>query len=189
MTVNEAIATDNGTSPKDGMIGKAWPDWCEVGSIAVNSGRLTAADFAVTDPASGVSAPVAPGVYRVQARIMSFEGSLGICAARALPEAMPPVTRGQLLGKVSVDIAKITIADLADAAQGLTDDDLRALLQYPVWNVFGAMVTLDLPTKSLALPCIASGFGDGSYPAFALASGGTTVGIEVEFVPDGYVFP
>jgi hypothetical protein len=172
------------------MVGQAWADWCEVGTMEVRSGKLTAVDFGVMDPASGVTVEVAKGPYRVQARIMSFGGSLGICAARALSQSLPQVVRGPVVGKVSVDIAKITIADIADTARGLTEDDFEAISQQIRGRrkTFGSLITLKLPSKIVQLPCIASGFGDGTYPAFLLTHNGAGVGIEVEFVKDGHVW-
>src|SRR5580765_4387005 len=101
---------------------------------------------------------------------MSFGGSLGICAARAIPESMTRAVQGPVVGNVSVDIAKIAIADIADVAEGLTNEDFKAISGETrgIWKVLGAMITLNLPSKSIKLPCIASGFGDGAYPASAL---------------------
>lgn len=190
MTVDDAMAMDNRKSLAKGMVGKAWPNWCEVGIIEVTSGKLTAIDFGVMAASSGVTVDVAPGPYRVQGRIMSFEGSLGICAARGLPEPVADAVRGDMLGKVAVDVAKIAIADITEAAQGLTRDDMRAIAPQTrrFRKTYGAVVTLDLPSKLVRLSCIASGFGDGKYPAFALMHNGEAVGMEVEFVKDGHVF-
>jgi hypothetical protein len=105
MTVKEAFAKDKGLAPQNGMVGKARLNWCDVGTITVKSGKLTAIDFAVMDAASGVTVDVPTGKYLVQVKVMSFDGSLGICAARALPAKLTKADRGPLVGNVSVDIA------------------------------------------------------------------------------------
>jgi hypothetical protein len=81
------------------------------------------------------------------------------------------------------------MGDIVDAAKGLTEADRAALGEADVfWETFGAMVTLKLPSKSIRLACIMSGFGDGTYSAFALLDKGQLVGMEVEFVKDGHVY-
>lgn len=190
MTVDEAIARDNGTTPKRGTVGRAWPEWCDVGTITVKSGRITAVDFGVMTDDRGVSIDVPPGSYRVQVRLMGFGGSLGICDARVLPESAPVIKRGLVLGNVFVDDAKLGFGDLADAAVGLTSDDIEQINEWSYWIIenFGSVAKTELPSKTIEMACIRTGFGDGSFPAFALVNDGNTVGMEIEFMKDSFVF-
>jgi len=191
MTVDEAMAMDKGGWPQTGMVGEAWPEWCDIGVVEVRSGVLTANEFGVMSPDEGASVEVAPGSYRVQAKIISFDGNLGVCRARVLPDPPADVNAGRHLGNVGIDLAKIAVGDIADAARGLTDDDLLALAREVrvADHTMGNVVTLSLPSKTISLACIATGFGDGSYPATSLVRDDETVGLEIEFIEDGYVVP
>jgi hypothetical protein len=172
------------------MTGRELPEWCDIGPIKIRSGKLTAIDFGVMNPVDGISEDVAVGEYAVQAKIMSFDGNLGISRARVLPLESAEPARLETVKTISVDFAQIAIGDIADAATNLTREDRKAISNAvrPYRKTQGAIATLHLPSKVITLACISSGFGDGKYPISRLMLDGKVVGFEIEFVKDGYVY-
>jgi hypothetical protein len=85
MTVEEAVTQSTEKPLTNGMIGSEWRDWCDVGTVKIKYGKMTATDFGVLSTTDSITVEVPPGLYLVQAKIMSFDGNLGVCRARALP--------------------------------------------------------------------------------------------------------
>ncbi len=156
---------------------------------------MTAIDFGILSDADGVSVAVSTGDYLVQVKIMSFDGDLGVCRARALPVGFEGSTSAAVCGEVMVDTARVAINDMTDIVEEIIDDDFNAMTDAIDAHdeSFGdrphaEIATLPLRSKTIELTCISSGFGDGSYPAWSLSQNNKVVGIELEFLKDGHIF-
>ena len=190
MTIEEAFASDTKAPVRHGAIGRELPDWYDIGTFEVKSGNLTVVDFGVFTDRDGVTIQVPVGTYRAQVKIMSFDGSLGVCRARAVPDILSDVQRGSDAGRVAVDMAKVAIGDVFDVARHLNDADRPEIRRRVKASrgVEGAIVRFDVGAGSFEVACVASGFGDGAYPVTALTHAGAAVGMEIEFVKDGHVY-
>jgi hypothetical protein len=185
MLMVDAMKEDTGEFPDDGVVGHERPEWYEVGTIRVNSGNLEIADLGVR---SGVSFSVPTGLYRVEGRLIDFSGSL--CPSRL--RARLDGTNGLLSQEestISIDIAHCWVADLRDVLRRLTDRQADELSRRAAYANHGCceVCEMQLDSERVEYVVCQTGFGDGSYPVFSLNARRQIVGLEVEFVRDGYV--
>jgi hypothetical protein len=186
MTLEEAIAQDTGTVPREGTVGRLLPDWCEVGTITITSGTLGVADFFVIP--DGIQVPVPVGTFQVEVRLISFDGNFEIASARAWTGNVAPTQVGPQLGEIGVDMAHVVFADFASitAAAGSPDELYDSLDRAPM-NDPASVDQIWIGDQEFRFASCLSGFGDGNYAVFGLVAGGETVGLEVRFLADGHV--
>lgn len=121
------------------------------------------------------------GSYLVQRRAIAYGSDVRNSGARILREGTI-ATRCEVIDRVMVDLAAITLHDLDQAL--LCERSVLEELSDRLMDVSldeGHKVMLFGPTT---LVSISSGFGDGTYPVHALRDQeGQLVGLELEFIP------
>jgi len=179
-------STLTGPEAEQGTLGteSEWLFHCE---FEVRGTRLQVLDvFMAGHDGEGVILEVAPGVYVVEARVMTYGIDRRICRVRVHPKSEIG-TLGELAGEVGVDLAAVAICDvdrLAGWAQG--DEDQWRRWGHQLW--YGRATPAGLyacePAKTL-VPFVDSGFGDGTYPVYYLMHDNRAVGLEAVFLPPG----
>lgn len=187
MLLKNVIRKRTGDFPESGVKGKE-TDWLDVGTLQVPTGSLCAVDPMMLNEDDGVVVKVPAGAYVVQAKAMDFNGHLRVSRMRAFLEGTTP-TLGQELDEVGTDSASMAICDIKDIYDGFDEeyDDERADRLMDIDVEGGDIVTLKFGKKTMRFAVCESGLGDGAGPAFALKDGRKTVGIELEFMPPGFV--
>ena len=179
-------STLTGPEAEQGTLGteSEWLFHCE---FEVQGTRLQVLDvFMAGHDGEGVILEVSPGVYVVEARVMTYGIDRRICRVRIHPKREIG-TVGELAGEVGVDLAAVAICDvdrLAGWAQG--DEDQWRRWGYQLW--YGRATPAGLyacePAKT-TVPFVDSGFGDGTYPVYYLMHDNRPVGLEAVFLPPG----
>ena len=188
MRLATAMKADTGIYPGNGVIGHERPERYSVGKLAVTSGRISVADLGAIPVPDAVSIRVSVGVHLIEAKLIDFNGSLCLSRIRACAAGAKPLL-GPRVGQVSVDSGAVAIADLDALRATLTDDDEDEFseLTGDLMGRFGEIVHLKFGRRSVRFAVYQSGFGDGTFPVFALKAGRRIIGIEVEFISDGHV--
>jgi hypothetical protein len=185
MLLSEAMKSDTGVYPGDGVVGRERPFWYGVATLAVETGGLDVTDL---PGISGIRVPVPNGIYCVEARLIDFGGSLCLSRLRARADNVDP-SLGEKRGVVPVDFGGITLSDFQALRNGLTVAEIWEMegLSRSFMNVFCDICQLNFESKTVRFVVCKSGFGDGTYPVFALNSGTEIVGLEIEFIKDGRI--
>jgi hypothetical protein len=184
------LKASRGRFPKKGVPGVE-SRWFPIGTLKHEGKSLAVADLWGLAREDGVNVRLPPGRYAVHAKGMAFGPHRRVSRVRvaARPQKGQELSRGRKLGNVPIDSWGVAIADLDRWFKGLDEKTIVSFVE----GVFGKYVDgceivkwsiADRPTQ-LALAF--TGLGDGMYPVFALRSGGKTLGLEVEFLPPGYV--
>ncbi len=158
-----------------------WLFHCEV---PVRGRRLQIADVQMAgNDGEGVVLDVAPGIYAVEARVMTYGIDRRISRVRVYPNGAG-VTLGPQAGDVGVDLAAVAICDvdrLAGWAQRHEDD----------WEEWGESLWYERTAQAGVYPCapadtvvafVDSGFGDGTFPVHHLIADSRPVGLEAVFL-------
>jgi hypothetical protein len=179
---------DTGVYPGNGVVGRERPQWYSVGKLPIISGRISVADLGAIPGPDAVCVRVPIGDHLVEARLIDFNGSLCLSRVRARDAGAKP-SFGPQIGQVSVDFGAVAIADLDAIRATLTDDDEDDLAELTgeMMGRFGEIVHLKFGCRSVRFAVCQSGFGDGTFPVFALKAGRRVIGIEVEFICDGHI--
>jgi hypothetical protein len=185
MLLSDAMKSDTGVYPGDGVVGREQTPWYSVATLTVESRGLDVADLGGANP---VRIALPNGPYCIEGRLINFGGSLCLSRIRARAEGIE-VRLGEKLGIVSVDLAHIEIADSEALKQGLTTQEVEELAELSghFMSVICDICRLNFETKTVYFVVCQSGFGDGVYPVFALRRGNEVVGLEVEFIRDGHL--
>jgi len=160
-------------------------DWLLHCEFRVTSGRLWIGDPCGLHGDDGCVINVAPGTFRVEAKVMDFGGDLYVSRFRVFPSGVDVAT-GAEIGQTGTDSAAIGVADIesAEAGKAMEGDDVYERLDEEISDRCG-VVELQNGAK---VPWVNSGLGDGSAPVIALMSQGQVVGLEQEFMPPDYQF-
>lgn len=188
MRLSSAIRKDTGVYPGDGVKGTERVTWYEVARLKVRTGGIDVADLGRM-PADSVRLRVPNGNYVIEARLIDFDGSLCLSRVRARLEGIHPKL-GRKRGSVAVDFAAIAIADFEYFRQTLDEDDLEELSENATEFMqveFCEKCSMSFESGAAQFAVSKSGFGDGTYPVFALMQGKRAVGLEVELIRDGHV--
>lgn len=178
-------------NPVKGSLGEE-SDWLAFGEINCASGK-----FLVIDPAfapeieSGLLVDCAPGVYQLDAKVMTFGNDKRISRLRAVKRGTPSHTVGSKIGEAWSDVARIGVCDVDALSRAWNEDEDAANDAAESWmDDDGPVVTLTLPGHPEAPICaVDSGFGDGTFPVLELLTGGLRVGLEVELIEAGTLYP
>jgi len=189
MRLSTAIRKDTGVYPGDGVTGKERPTWYTVTTLKVLTGGIDVADIGQI-PANSLRIRVPNGKYAIEARLIDFAGSLCISRVRARLDGSRP-TLGKKRGTVGVDFAAIAIADFEYYRQTLTEDDQDELAEAATDFMhvdFCEKCSISLETATITFAVSKSGFGDGTYPVFALINKkNQPIGMEIKLIQDGHV--
>ncbi len=155
--------------------------WFSIGAIELTGNRLAIADSPHLPRENSNALALAAGSYHGQVELMSFGLDRRIGRVRILRGGAEFSRFGSKAFDVDVDHAAISFVDLDPVltceevvldrlAEKLFEHSFPDLLRH---FSFG-------PTQVLM---VASGFGDGGYPAVPLIDGNEVVGVEVRFIP------
>ena len=190
MTLREVVSRRTEDWPRQGIAGLE-TEWLPVGMIAVPTGTLAAVDATMPFVDGAIVARVPPGQYVVQGKAMEFEGAIRVSRFRAFLKGSEPRLGGSL-GTVDTDFALLalcdikTVEDIDESLPPECEEGVGARLMDRETEG-GETVNLEFGEMSVLLAVCESGLGDGSHPAYALRDDRGVVGLEVEFLPAGFV--
>lgn len=174
--------------PPAGTVGVE-SDWLDVGaSLEVTTGALWAGDPYVCNAEDGCVVNVPAGTYVLQAKGMDFAGRKRVSRLRVVLQGVDQPVVGKTVGETLTDTATMAVCDVAavDEAIAGENDRFQELVVDHNYKDFG--VIRFTMAKPIAIPYVATGFGDCDAPVRVLRSGRRVVGMEVEFLPPGYAF-
>ncbi len=179
-------STLTGPEADQGTLGTE-SDWLFHCEFEVQGTRLQMLDVSMAgNDGEGVILDVSPGVYVVEARVMTYGIDRRISRVRIHPKGAVG-TLGEVTGEVGVDLAAVAICDvdrLAGWAQAEEAEWQR--WGHPLWygRTTPAGIYACAPAKTI-VPFIDTGFGDGTYPVQYLMYESRPVGLEAVFIPAG----
>ncbi len=177
-------------SPKAGARG-AESEWIDVGEVNVPQGLLWAGDPQVIRAEEGCTVEAPPGQYKFQIKGMDFDGVRVLSRARVIAKSARKFALGPRVGEAGTDVAQIAICDVRALNEGVGTKNLDEFVQDIAEQISEgpsiANTEFAYGKKSIEIVFAPSGFGDGGYDVYVLRSGDKTVGLEVEFLPSGYV--
>jgi hypothetical protein len=173
--------------PKPGAVGVE-SQWISLGELNVSRQVLWTGDPFSATPDDGCSVRVPNGTYHVETKGIDFGLARRIARLRAYAKQHTHVVVGQQIGTVSTDCTNIAICDVAALAEFASGHDREFFDE--IDRATGAdpgIVTMHIDDDTFDIACVPSGFGDGNYKVFELTDVSKTLGIEVEFIPQGFV--
>jgi hypothetical protein len=184
MHILDALGQSAEGIPQKGTVGSEQLKWHNVAELEVKSGALDVDDLCCSKPPS---VAVANSIYLVEAKLIDFAGHLRVSRLRARAKGVD-ASIGQKIGKLAVEFGAVVLADFQQIRALLTEAENAEFEQL----LFSFMTPCDLcrlrfESGTVYIVKCTSGFGDGTYPVFALNAGGQPAGLEVDFIPDGYV--
>jgi len=159
-------------------------DWLFHCEFEIQGKRLQLLDVLMAgNDGEGVILEVSPGVYVVEARVMTYGIDRRISRVRVHPKRETG-TPGGLAGEVGVDLAAVAVCDVDRLAAWAHDhEDEWQRWGHQLW--YGRTTPAGLyacePARTV-VPFIDSGLGDGTYPVYYLMNDGRAVGLEAAFL-------
>jgi hypothetical protein len=176
-----------GEMPKAGVPG-VQTDWFDVGAIEFGGSNVAVVDLWmlwVDEDTVAVKLPA--GRYAVRAKGIAFGAHRRVASVRVSAEGVD-VAVGKELGEIGVDSWGIAIGEVEAWHQGLDDEQVGAFNEAHV-GVYAngcEIVEWEIGGKRACLVIAFTGMGDGLYPVRATVFGKKTVGLEVEFIENGF---
>ena len=176
-------STQTGPDVEQGALG-AESDWLFHCEFEIQGKRLQLLDVLMAgNDGEGVILEVSPGVYVVEARVMTYGIDRRISRVRVHPKRETG-TPGGLAGEVGVDLAAVAVCDVDRLAAWAHDhEDEWQRWGHQLW--YGRTTPAGLyacePARTV-VPFIDSGLGDGTYPVYYLMNDGRAVGLEAAFL-------
>ena len=189
MDFMEYFGSAKRAQPRSGVRGVE-SDWLKFGPLNLPNGSLWVGDARVTDREEGMTTRLDPGRYDVQLKGMDFEGVRLISRVRLVPKPLKSIRLGERLGSVITDHATVGFCDIdaleaAVPAQFLEEYDKELGESISGGSSITGFTYGGGPAFYLAY--VESGLGDGEFEVFGLHLKDKLIGVEVEFLPPGYV--
>ena len=131
------------------------------------------------------------GHYVMAAQGLDFAGFRIVGRLRVYPKGLRAdrLKTGQVIGEAGTDSAAITVCDLRGLLPAIAgqEDPFQRELEKQVRDECALLTSKRVP--GIALPCVQSGFGDGTGPVCALLSSGRRVGVHLDFTGGTEVAP
>lgn len=175
-----------------GAIGRE-TEWLGFTQLDLSDGKLLICDLEFLMIEEELLVELSSGRYEVQAKIMEYPGDRRVSRLRLLPAGVA-ASLGEPLGETWTDTAQTSVWDVtamtrAYERRGMSDDALHDLVE-KARDEQGRCGVLDLDAAQGAVaPFVDSGFGDGTFPVFALIADGRRVGVEIEFIAANEPYP
>lgn len=169
-------------------------EWLGFTQLDLSDGKLLICDLGfVPSEDDGLVVELPPGRYEVRAKVMVYPGDRRVSRLRLLP-AGTAATLGKQLGETWTDTAQTSICDFTAMTRHFEvaklDDDAFGERLDQAREEQGKCGALDLDAAQGAVaPFVDSGFGDGTFPVFALTADGRRVGVEIEFIAANEPYP
>ncbi|SRR5258708_792057 len=188
MNLTDYLKRNKQSFPPIGTVGVE-SDWMDAGELTVTKGTLWAGDPFVVNAEDGCLVKKVPnGIYVLEARAMEFAGRKRVSRLRVYLKGAPDIKLGKKVGETLTDTGLVTVCDISavdEAAGGDYDGFNEVVSQYSYKSCGIIEFELKGPIR---LPYVETAFGDCDGPVFDLRSGKDRIGIELEFLPHGYVF-
>ena len=179
-------ATLTGPEAHEGAAGVE-SDWLFHWQVDIQGERLQILDVAMAgNEDEGVSVAVAPGVYVVEARVMTYGIDRRISRVRVFANGLSGVP-GEQAGEVSVDLAAVAICDVdrLHAWAQANEEDWQRWVEGLAYKHTASAGAYTCEPAGTIVPFLDTGFGDGTYPVFPLMRDGRVVGLEAVFLAPG----
>ena len=188
MTVEEYFAKSKGDWPKKGVKGVE-SDWMDVGELEIPHGSLWAGDPWNGNREDGCVVKVPKGTYHLSIKGIDFKGHRRTSRCRLILDGAKSAKPGKSAGEASVDVGVIGLVDMDAFEKAVTEtfvDEYMTDIQNATEEPGVGIIAMDYGGKGFQMALMPPGLGDGGYDVFPLKSGTKTVGIEVEFLPNGF---
>ncbi len=189
MDIVEYFAASTGDWPETGVAGVE-SEWMELGQMTIPVGRLWVGDPMLANEEDGCIVEAPPGAYNVSVKGMDIGGHRRISRLRAVLDGETAGEIGDPCGDTFTDCGLVGLCDMAACDQAVTDEYADEYTD-DVWQAVDESdvncCEFEYGGNHFQLAWVPSGLGDGEFYVFAIKSGGRTVGIEVEFLPPGFV--
>lgn len=135
---------------------------------------------------------VPSGKYRVVVQLAKFGKGFFSSRLRVCLRDSGRTKVGRQIAEIGTDSARIGTADFVDLKRGYEVtfgddyDKARDFLDRCADCRLGVLVPSG--KNGLRVPFLVSGLGDGMGPVFELLSDRMRVGVELEFIPDGFIY-
>jgi hypothetical protein len=193
MDLGEYLAGNWDGEAAEGTIGKE-TRWLDFTHLDLKSDFLLVVDAAyVPSTSDGVLVELTPGVYTLKAKVMDYETDKRISRLRIVQQEQSHVefSLQASVEMIRTEMACLGVCDYEVFSQEMERDphaaEDRICEMYEQGQTHG-VVQLD-ETRSIVMPFVSSGFGDGEYPVYTLIQDESLVGVEVEFIPVGEPYP
>ena len=181
--------------PRVGQKG-VFSTWLSCGTVPIIGGALQFVELRVLglrgeEEHECVEVPVEPGQFVVEFRGVKYGCDGRIAAMRVFAVGATP-KRGKKLKEIPVDLGGIAVVDIGAVHQSMKEKQaihekwMEKILYGDDESLIGVCVWR--PTKTEIL-YVDGGFGDGTYPVYQLVSARKVVGLEIEFISEGEVYP
>lgn len=158
-------------------------EWIPVAELEVISGSLWVGDPLCMNEEDGCLTQMPAGQYVMAAQGLDFAGFRMVGRLRVYPKGLRAdrLKTGRAIGETGTDSAAITVCDLRGLLPAIAgqEDPFQRELEKQVRDACALITSKRVP--GIALPCVQSGFGDGTGPVLALLSAGKRVGIHLNF--------
>jgi hypothetical protein len=169
-------------------------DWIDFGEIHCKSGKFLVIDPAfVADVSNGVVVKCPSGAYRLSAKVISYGRDRRVSRLRVLNAGIKAdaTKKREQIGEAWADVAAIGVCDAQAFAKIFPKDEEEAeeLIENYLDEGKSAGSIIMEGHEDTPLCYVSSGFGDGTFPVYALTSGRKRIGFEVEFIEEGAAYP
>ena len=193
MSFHDYFKASTGGWPRSGSIGLE-SDWFDVGTLHLPTGELWVGCCFDSMRDDGCVVRVSPGMHRISIKGMDFEGHRRAARARLCLDSSEKATITAECGQVGVDGGIIAFCDICTFENVVLPQYFESFLsEYgkaamaACFESYGIRSTVfTYAGQSIGVAFMQSGLGDGTYPVYALRSGGQVVGLEVEFLAPEY---
>ena len=187
MNLRDYLSKNKQSDPPTGTVGVE-SDWMNAGEVEVTTGSLWAGDPFVCNAKDGCVAKVPAGTYALEAKAMDFAGRKRVSRLRAYRRGSEELVLGKQIGQTLTDTGMIALCDIValDEAIGGDYDRFNDLITQRDYQDCG-IIRFEMK-KPFVIPYVSTAFGDCDALVFELKSGRRRIGMELEFLPPGYVF-
>jgi hypothetical protein len=168
--------------------------WLRFTRLMLSEGRLLICDpDFIPSEDDGLLVELTAGQYEVQAKVMEYAGDQRVSRLRMVPAGIA-ASLGEKLGETWADTGQTAVCDFTAMTRHfegakLDGDAFREKLD-DARDEQGRCGVLKLnAARGAVAPFTDSGFGDGTFPVFALMVDGRRVGVEIEFIAAGEPYP
>lgn len=176
-------------TPQKGAVGE-FTDWLEFCTFTLVGPKCLIVDANFGPADIGVLVKLSPGKYLVQVKGVDYGGDKRIARLRLLLPGREP-SLGARLGKTFTDTAMTGICDYKVFGEAWSDDNDASYEKVAAYWKDGQELGVAVLDKKAGavMPFVTSGFGDGTFPVYALVADGQRVGFEIEFIANGKPYP
>lgn len=165
--------------------------WLDIASVSLPIGSVHVVDSGcIGDRREGFVVDMAAGLYEAKAKAIVYGHEVRFSRVRLVKSGTEPVL-GTKIGETGTDSGTIALYDLQSLTEAERRDSLFRETVVKALKDLGHNIELfqiaGWPESSLLVG--SCGFGDGTFPVFALLDGPNYTGMEVVFIESSYPYP